>query len=120
MRTAASRIGRLVCALVAMSAVTATAFADGGAALLPSGPPLVAPGALVGRHGQLHFDLTAAPGTYTRGAAARLLDSAEETDVIDEPPLHVSRFVEVTLEQRADPCLGSGTLQRPQEGLPLW
>ena len=67
MRIAASRIGRLICALVAMSAVTATAFADAGAAPLPSGPPLLAPGALVGRHGQLHVDLTAAPGAYTIG-----------------------------------------------------
>jgi len=67
MRIAASWIGRLIRALVAMSAVTGTAFGDGAAAPLASGPPLVAPRALVGRHGQLHVDLTAAPGAYTIG-----------------------------------------------------
>ena len=67
MRIAASRKTRLIRALIAMTVLTGTAFADDGVAPSASGPPLIAPSTLVRRHGELHVDLTAAPGEYTIG-----------------------------------------------------
>jgi FtsP/CotA-like multicopper oxidase with cupredoxin domain len=58
---------RLIRALVVTLVVTRGAFANDDVAPPVHGLALTAPPVLVGRHGQLHVDLTAAPGEYTNG-----------------------------------------------------
>src|SRR5262245_39779151 len=67
MRTAASRVTRLLGALIAASVVRGAALADDPPTSPPSGAPLAAPPALPRRNGRLHVDLTAAPGSFTIG-----------------------------------------------------
>jgi FtsP/CotA-like multicopper oxidase with cupredoxin domain len=63
----ASQVTCLLRVLVVALVTTGAAFANDAVALPTPGQPLAAPPVLVRRHGQLHVDLTAAPGEYVIG-----------------------------------------------------
>jgi FtsP/CotA-like multicopper oxidase with cupredoxin domain len=62
------RVTRLLAVLLATTLTSGEAVADATPAPLPSGAPLIAPRSLFRRAGQLHVELTAAPGSYAIGA----------------------------------------------------
>jgi len=61
------RVTRLLGFLLATALTGGAALADDPAVRPSSGAPLTAPRALVRRNGQLHVELTAAPGSYSIG-----------------------------------------------------
>jgi hypothetical protein len=63
----ASQVTCLLRGLVVALLTTGAAFANDEVALPAPGQPLATPPVLVRRHGQLHVDLTAAPGEYVIG-----------------------------------------------------